>query len=54
MMESTVLFWFAILSRSSTENSFNLIAWFFALTCTVNCGTLYRQVCAFPNHVQSI
>jgi hypothetical protein len=26
----------------------------FALTCTVNCGTLYKQVCAFPNHVQSI
>ena len=26
----------------------------FALTCTVICGTLYRQVCAFPNHVQSI
>jgi hypothetical protein len=26
----------------------------FALTCTVNCGTLYRQMCAFPNHVQSI
>ena len=26
----------------------------FALTCTVNWGTLYRQVCAFPNHVQSI
>jgi hypothetical protein len=25
-----------------------------ALTCIVNCGTLYRQVCAFPNHVQSI
>ena len=25
----------------------------FALTCNVNCGTLYRQVCAFPNHVQS-
>ncbi len=24
-----------------------------ALTCTVHCGTLYRQVCAFPNHVQS-
>ena len=23
------------------------------LTCTVNCGTLYGQVCAFPNHVQS-
>ena len=23
------------------------------LTCTVNCGTLYRQVCVFPNHVQS-
>ena len=26
----------------------------FDLTCTVNCGTLFRQVCAFPNHVQSI
>ena len=26
----------------------------FALTCTVNYGTLYRQVCAFPNHSQSI
>jgi hypothetical protein len=26
----------------------------FALTYTVNCGTLYRQVCAFPNHVQYI
>ena len=25
-----------------------------ALTCTVNCGTLYGQVCAFPKHVQSI
>jgi hypothetical protein len=26
----------------------------FALTYTVNCGILYRQVCAFQNHVQSI
>ena len=26
----------------------------FALTCTVNCVTLYRQVFAFPNNVQSI
>ena len=26
----------------------------FALIGTVNWGTLYRQVCAFPNHVQSI
>jgi hypothetical protein len=25
-----------------------------ALTSTVNCGTLYRRVCAFTNHVQSI
>ena len=25
-----------------------------ALTRTVNCGTLYRDVCTFPNHVQSI
>jgi hypothetical protein len=23
----------------------------FSLTCTVKCGTLFRQVCAFPNHV---
>uniref|UniRef100_A0A673YXS6 Tyrosine-protein kinase n=1 Tax=Salmo trutta TaxID=8032 RepID=A0A673YXS6_SALTR len=23
-------------------------------TFIVNCGTLYRQVCAFPNHVQSV
>ena len=42
-----------ILSRSSTDNSFNLVL-VFALSCTVNCGTLYRQLCAFPNHVQSI
>ena len=26
----------------------------FALICIVSCETLYRQVCAFPNHVQSI
>jgi hypothetical protein len=26
----------------------------FALTCTVNYGSLYKQVCAFPKHVQSI
>jgi hypothetical protein len=26
----------------------------FALPCSVNCKTLYRQVCTFPNHVQSI
>jgi hypothetical protein len=26
----------------------------FTLTCTVICGTLYTQVCAFPNHAQSI
>ena len=26
----------------------------FALTCSVNCGTLYRQLCAFRSHVQSI
>ena len=25
-----------------------------ALTCTVNCRTLYRQLCAFPNHAQSL
>ncbi|KAK6321545.1 hypothetical protein J4Q44_G00085210 [Coregonus suidteri] len=26
----------------------------FALTCTLNCGTLYIQVCVFPNHGQTI
>jgi hypothetical protein len=26
----------------------------FALTCALNCGTFYRQVCTFPYHVQSI
>ena len=26
----------------------------FSRTYTVICGTLYRQVCAFPNHVESI
>ena len=26
----------------------------FAQTCIGNCGTLYRQMCAFPYHVQSI
>ena len=43
-----------ILSRNSKDNAFDLMACFFALTCTVNYGTLYRQVCAFPNHVLSI
>ncbi|KAK6322508.1 hypothetical protein J4Q44_G00073000 [Coregonus suidteri] len=41
------LFLETILSRSSTDNSFVLMAFF--QTCTVNCVTLYRQVCAFPN-----
>ena len=31
-----------------------LVPLVFDLTYTVNCGTLYTQVCAFPNHVQSI
>ena len=59
---SAEMFWYpspdlcldTILSRSSTDNSFNPMPCFFSLTCTVNCGTLYRQVCTFPNHVQSI
>ncbi len=30
-----------------------LTSWFsFALTCTVSCKVLYRQVCGFPNQVQ--
>ena len=43
-----------ILSRSSMDNSFRPHGLVFALTCTVNCGTLYRPMCAFQNHVQSI
>ncbi len=32
-----------------------LTSWFsFALTCTVSCKVLYRQVCGFPNQVQSV
>ena len=42
-----------ILSRRSTENSFNFMAWF-GLWCALSAvGPLYRQVCAFPNHIQS-
>ena len=40
-------------SLISTDHSFDLLARFL-LTCTVHSGTLYRQVCAFPNHLQSI
>jgi hypothetical protein len=36
-----------ILSLRSTDNSFNLMAWFL-LIFTVNIRTLYRQLCAFP------
>ena len=42
-----------ILSRSSTDNSFNLMHWLL-LWHALNCGTLYTQMCAFPNIVQSI
>ena len=41
-----------ILSRRSADNSFDFMLGVCTLTCTVNCGTLCRQVCAFPNHVQ--
>ena len=64
MMENTVflgtlnaadIFWYpspdlcldTILSRSSTDNYFDIMAWFLL-------WTLYIQVCAYPNHVQSI
>ena len=41
-----------ILSVQAVPSSFDLMA--FALICIVSCETLDRQVCAFPNHVQSI
>ena len=58
---ATAIFWYpfpdlcldTIMSQRSTDNSFNLYGLVLALTCTVICGTLHRQVCAFPNHVQS-
>ena len=43
-----------ILSLHYTDNSFRPQGLVFALTCNVNCGTLHRQVCDFPNHIQSI
>ena len=43
-----------ILPWRSTDNSFDLMAWFLFWQGTVNYGILYRQVCAFLNHVQSI
>ena len=43
-----------ILSRSSTDNSYDFHGLVFTLTYNVNYGTLYRQVCTFQNHVQSI
>jgi hypothetical protein len=44
-----------ILPRSSKDNLRTMPHSIgFALTCIVSCGTLYRQVCAFPNPVQSI
>ena len=40
-----------ILFRRSTDNSFDFMLGL--CSDTVNCGTLYIQVCAFPNQVQS-
>ena len=63
MMEATVflgtfnaadIFWYPSPDLCLSKNSFNLMAWFLLWYCTVNCGTLYRQMCAFPNHIQSI
>ena len=42
------------LSRSSTDHSFDLMAWFLLWHALSTVRPLYRQVCAFPNHVQSI
>ena len=44
-------------SRQSCLGGLQTIPWtsclICGLTCTVTCGTFYRQVCAFPKHVQS-
>ena len=39
---------------ASTQSCLGAHGLVLALTCTVNCGTLYRQVCTFPNHVDSM
>jgi len=45
--------YFVTLARSVACH--NSTSWFsFALACTVSCKVLYRQVCAFPNQVQSV
>jgi hypothetical protein len=43
----------SVLSRGYMDKSFDLMAWFLLLHALSN-GTLYRQECTFPNHVQSI
>ena len=42
------------LTQSSSDNFLQPHDLVFALTCTVNCGMLYRQVSALPNHVKLI
>jgi hypothetical protein len=42
-----------ILSRSSTDNSFDLMAWFL-LWYALSTVAPYIDRCAFPNHAQSI
>ena len=43
-----------ILSLRSTSKSFDLMAWFFLWNARSTVGPYKREVCAFPNHVQSI
>ena len=43
-----------ILSRSSIDNSFDFMSWFLHCHALPAVGPIYRQVCAFPNQVQSI
>ena len=46
------LCFYTILSRSTKENSFDLMAWFL-LSHSLSTVGPYRQVCAIPNPVQS-
>ena len=43
-----------ILSWSSTDISFDLVAWFLLWHALSTVEPLYRQVCGFPNNVKSI
>lgn len=47
----TILSFRSMENQSTDSQAHDLV---FILTYTINCETLYRQLCAFPNYDQSI